>query len=90
MLVVIYEVPDAAKIIEIFDRFGAESNPDHSRNVRQDVFGLTAGVISGAALGGATGALLGGPVGAAAGIAAGIVAGGAAGAAAGKAVEHQK
>ncbi|HUB68083.1 MAG TPA: hypothetical protein VL981_11420 [Candidatus Methylacidiphilales bacterium] len=90
VLVAVYDVTDPAEVIEIFDRFGAEANPDGSRNVRQDVFGMTAGAVSGAALGGATGAALGGPIGATAGIAAGVVIGAGAGAAAGKAVEHKK
>jgi len=88
--VAVHNVTDPDPIVEIFDRFGAEYNPDGSRNVRQDVVGMTAGAGAGAVVGGATGLVTGGPVGAAIGAAAGAVVGGGAGAAAGKAVEHKK
>jgi len=90
ILAVVYNVVDPAPVIDIFDRFGAEYNPDGSRNLRDDVAGLTVGAVVGAAAGGVAGSLVGGPVGAAAGTAAGAVVGGSAGAAAGKAVEHRK
>jgi hypothetical protein len=88
--VAIYNVTNPAPIVEIFDRFGAEYNPDGSRNVRQDVAGMTAGAGAGAVIGAAVGLVAGGPVGAAAGAAAGAVVGGGAGAAAGKGIEHNK
>jgi len=90
IFVAVYNVTEPDSIIEIFDRFGAEYNPDGSRNVRQDVAGMTAGAGAGAVVGAATGLVAGGPVGAAAGAAAGALIGGGAGAAAGKAVEHKK
>lgn len=89
-LVVIYGVNDPAPVIDIFDKFKAEYNPDGSRNAREDVSGMTAGAAIGAAAGGAAGALVGGPVGAVAGAAAGAVVGAGGGAAAGKAAEHHK
>ncbi len=90
IVVAVYGVVDPAPIIDIFDRYGAEYNPSGSRNLRQDVAGMTAGAVIGAAAGGVAGAVVGGPVGAAAGVAAGAVIGGGSGAAAGKAVEHKK
>jgi len=84
------EVSDPAPIIDVFDKFKAEYNPNGSRNLREDVAGMTAGAAVGAVAGGVAGAVIGGPVGAAAGAAAGAVVGGGAGAAAGKAVEHKK
>ena len=90
IFVAVHNVTDPTPIVEIFDRFGAQYNPDGSRNVRQDVAGLTAGAGAGAIVGAATGLVTGGPVGAAVGAAAGAVIGGGAGAAAGKAVEHNK
>jgi len=88
--VAVHNVTDPDPIVEIFDKYGAEYNPDGSRNVRQDVAGLTAGTGAGALVGAATGLVTGGPSGAAIGAAAGAVVGGGAGAAAGKAVEHNK
>ncbi len=88
--VAVHNVTNPTPIVEIFDRFGADYNPDGSRNVRQDVAGLTAGAGAGAVIGAATGLVVGGPVGAAAGAAAGAVLGGGAGAAAGKGIEHGK
>jgi hypothetical protein len=80
-LVVVHNVINPQVIIDVFDRFGAEFNPDGSRNLREDVAGMTVG---------AAGAAVAGPIGAAAGLAAGAVLGGGVGAAAGKAVEHRK
>jgi hypothetical protein len=85
-----HNVMEPKPVIEVFDRFGAEYNPDGSRNVRQDVAGLTAGTGAGAIVGAGVGLVTAGPVGAAVGAAAGAVLGGGAGAAAGKTVEHKK
>jgi len=90
VLVVVSEVTDPAPVIDIFDKFKAEYNPNGSRNLRDDVAGMTVGAAVGAVAGGVAGAVIGGPVGAAVGAAAGVVVGGGAGAAAGKAVEHKK
>jgi len=90
ILVVVYNVTDPADVIDVFDQFGAEYNPNGSRNLRDDVAGMTVGAVVGAAAGGVGGAVMGGPVGAAAGVAAGAVVGGGSGAAAGKAAEHSK
>ena len=90
VLVVVSEVTDPDPVIDIFDKFKAEYNPNGSRNLRDDVAGMTVGAAVGAAAGGVAGAVIGGPMGAAAGVAAGAVVGGGAGAAAGKAVEHKK
>jgi hypothetical protein len=89
-LVMIYEVINPAPVIDVFDKYKAEYNPDGSRNAREDVSGMTAGAAIGAAAGGAAGALVAGPVGAVAGAAAGAVVGAGGGAAAGKAAEHHK
>jgi hypothetical protein len=89
-LVVVYNVLDPAPVIDVFDKYKAEYNPDGSRNAREDVSGMTAGAAIGAAAGGAAGAVVAGPIGAAAGVAAGAVLGGGVGAAAGKAAEHHK
>jgi hypothetical protein len=90
ILVAVHEVTDPAPIIDIFDKFDAEYNPNGSRNLRDDVLGMTTGAVVGAVALGAVGAVVGGPVGAAAGVAAGAVAGGGSGAVVGKAVEHRK
>jgi hypothetical protein len=90
VLVAVYNVTDPAPVIDVFDKFKAEYNPNGSRNVREDVAGMTVGAAVGAVAGGVAGAAIGGPVGAAAGGAAGAVVGGGAGAAAGKAAEHRK
>jgi len=90
VLVVIFEVIDPTPIIDIFDKYKAEYNPNGSRNLRQDVAGMTVGAVVCAAAAGAAGAIVGGPIGAIAGAAAGAVAGGGSGAVAGKAVEHSK
>jgi hypothetical protein len=88
--VAVYGVTDPAPVIDIFDKFKAEYNPNGSRNLREDVAGMTVGAVVGAAALGAIGAAVGGPVGAAVGGVAGAVVGGGSGAAAGKAVEHRK
>jgi hypothetical protein len=90
ILVAVHNVIDPAPVIEIFDDNKAEFNPDGSRNVREDVVGMTAGAAVGAVALGVAGAAVAGPVGAAAGAAAGAVLGGAGGGAAGKASEHRK
>jgi hypothetical protein len=90
VLVVIYNSVDPAKVIDTFDKFGADFNPSGSRNLRDDVVGMTTGALVGAAAGGAIGAAVGGPVGGAAGAAAGAVVGGGSGALVGKSSEHSK
>jgi len=90
VLVIVYNVTEPSEIIDIFDRFKAEYNPNGSRNLRDDVAGMTLGVAVGAVAGGMAGGALGGPIGAVAGAAAGVVVGGGAGAAAGKSAEHSK
>ena len=52
VLVVVSEVNDPAPIIDIFDKFKAEYNPNGSRNLRDDVAGMTVGAAVGAAAGG--------------------------------------
>jgi hypothetical protein len=89
-LVAVHNVVNPKPIIDVFDQFNSDFNPNGTRNVRQDVFGMTAGAAIGATALGTAGAVVGGPLGAAAGVAAGTVVGGALGAAAGKAVEHNK
>jgi hypothetical protein len=90
ILVAVHNVTDPAPVIEAFDDNKAEYNPDGSRNLRQDVVGMTAGAAIGAIAGGVAGTVVAGPLGGAAGAAAGAVVGGGAGAAAGKASEHRK
>ncbi len=90
VLVAVSNVVDPAPIIDIFDKYKAEYNPDGGRNVRHDVGGMTAGAVVGAVAGGIVGTAVAGPVGGAAGAAAGAVVGGGTGAAAGKAIEHNK
>ncbi len=90
VLVVVYNTCDPAQVIDIFDHFGAEFNPNGSRNLRDDVLGMTTGALAGAAAGGAVGAMLGGPIGSAAGAAAGALVGGGSGAAVGLSSEHNK
>jgi len=90
VLVVVSDVTDPDPVIDIFNKFKAEFNPNGSRNLRDDVAGMTVGAAVGAVAGGVAGAVIGGPVGAAAGVAAGAVVGGGSGAAVGKAVEHKK
>jgi hypothetical protein len=90
VMVAVYDVIDPAPIIDILDEFHAEFNPDGSRNLREDVLGMTTGAVVGAAALGIIGSAVGGPAGAAVGAAAGAVLGGGSGAAVGKAVEHGK
>jgi len=90
VFVAVYNVTDPAAVIDVFDRCQAEYNPNGSRNLRQDVVGMTAGAMIGAATLGAVGAVIGGPVGAVAGATAGAALGGGTGAAAGTSVEHRK
>ena len=89
-LVAVHNVIDAKPVIDVFDQYKSDFNPNGTRNVRQDVFGMTAGAAIAATALGTAGAVIAGPVGAAAGVAAGTALGGALGAAAGKAVEHNK
>ena len=86
----VHNVKNPAPVIEIFDEHKAEYNLDGTRNLRQDVAGLTVGAAAGAAAGGATGTLVAGPVGTAVGAATGAVVGGGVGAVVGKAREHRK
>ncbi len=90
VFVAVYEVTDPAPIIDIFNKYKAEYNPNGSRNLRNDVAGMTVGAVVCAAAGGAAGAVIAGPVGAIAGASVGAVAGGGSGAVAGKASEHSK
>jgi hypothetical protein len=90
ILVAVHNVIQPTPVIEVFDRHGAEYNPDGSRNLRDDVIGMTAGAAAGAVAGGAIGTAVAGPLGTAAGAVIGAVVGGGAGAAAGKAAEHHK
>lgn len=90
ILVAVHDVTDPAPVIEVFDAYQAEFNPDGSRNLREDVMGLTAGAAAGAVAGGVAGTAVAGPIGTAVGAAAGAVVGGGAGAAIGKATEHRK
>jgi hypothetical protein len=86
----VYNVKNPAAVIEIFDNNKADYNLDGSRNIRQDVAGLTAGAATGATTGGVTGAFVAGPVGTAVGAATGAVVGGGFGAVVGKVREHLK
>lgn len=90
LFVAVHEVTAPAPVIDVFDAYQAEFNPDGSRNLREDVVGLTAGAVTGAVAGGVAGTIAAGPLGGAVGAAAGAVVGGGAGAAAGKATEHRK
>jgi len=90
ILVAVHNVTEPAPVIEVFDDNKAEYNPDGSRNLRDDVAGMTAGAAVGAVAGGVAGTAVAGPLGGAVGAAAGAVVGGGAGAAVGKAVEHRK
>jgi hypothetical protein len=86
----VHNVKDPTPIIEIFDTHKAEYNLDGSRNLRQDVAGLTIGTAAGATSGGVTGTLVAGPLGTAVGAASGAVVGGGLGSVIGKAKEHLK
>jgi hypothetical protein len=90
IVVTVCEVNDPALIIDIFDAYHASYIPNASRNLRQDVLGMTAGAAMGGTAGGVGGAVVGGSPGAAAGLAAGALVGAGAGAAVGKAAEHNK
>ena len=89
-LVAVYDVVDAGPVIDVLDEYQAEFNPDGSRNVRDDVVGMTTGAVVGAAALGTLGGAVAGPPGAALGAAAGAVLGGGSGAVVGKAAEHRK
>lgn len=90
ILVAAHDVTDPAPVIEVFDDNKAEYNPDGSRNLREDVAGMTVGAAIGAVAGGVAGTAAAGPIGGAMGAAAGAVVGGGVGGAAGKAAEHRK
>lgn len=90
ILVAVHNVTEPGPVIDVLDSNGAQHNPDGSRNLRDDVAGMTLGAAAGAVAGGVAGAVVAGPLGGAVGAAAGAVVGGGAGAAAGKAAEHHK
>jgi hypothetical protein len=90
ILVAVHNVTVPDKVIEVFNDNKAESNPDGSRNLRQDVVDLTTGAAAGAVAGAVAGTAVAGPLGGAVGAAAGAVIGAGAGGAAGKAIEHNK
>jgi hypothetical protein len=90
ILVAVHSVTEPHIIIDIFNKNCAEFNPNGSRNVREDVVGMTAGAAAGAVAGGTAGAVAGGPIGAAVGAATGAIVGATAGASMGKALEHRK
>ena len=90
ILVAVHNVTEPGPVIDVLDNNGAQHNPDGSRNLRDDVAGLTAGAAIGAVAGGVAGTAVAGPLGGAVGAAAGAIVGGGAGAAAGKAAEHSK
>jgi len=89
-LVAVHNVIEPKPVIDVFDQYGSDFNPNGTRNVRQDVFGMTAGAAVAATALGTAGAVAGGPIGAVAGVAAGTFIGAAFGAATGKSVEHRK
>lgn len=90
ILVAAHNVTEPGPVIDVLDNNGAQHNPDGSRNMRDDVAGMTAGAAAGAIAGAVAGAVVGGPLGSAVGAGAGAIVGGGAGAAAGKAAEHRK
>ena len=90
ILVAVHNVTEPARVIDVLDNNGAQHNPDGSRNMRDDVAGMTVGAAAGAVAGAVAGTAVAGPIGGAVGAAAGAVVGGGAGAAAGKAAEHRK
>ncbi|HEX4141877.1 MAG TPA: hypothetical protein VHY09_16125 [Candidatus Methylacidiphilales bacterium] len=90
ILVAVHNVTEPGPVIDVLDNNGAQHNPDLSRNMRDDVAGMTVGAAVGAVAGAVAGTAVAGPLGGAAGAAAGAVVGGGAGAAAGKAAEHRK
>lgn len=65
VMVTVFNVPEelSGVVIHICNENGSQYDPDGSRNVRDDVVGMTTGALAGAALG----ALVAGPLGAAAG-----------------------
>lgn len=69
------EEDDVGKVIQVLNKNGSHYNPDGSRNVREDVVGMTGGAALGAAIGG----VAGGPVGATLGGVVGAAVGGVAG-----------
>jgi hypothetical protein len=89
-LVAVYDVVEPGPVIDVLDEYQAEFNPDGSRNIRDDVVGMTTGAVVGAAALGTVGGAVAGPAGAALGAAAGAVIGGGSGAAVGKVAEHRK
>ncbi len=89
-LVAVYDVMEPGPVIDVLDEYHAEYNPDGSRNIRDDVVGMTTGAVVGAAAFGTLGGAVAGPPGAAIGAAAGAVLGGGSGAAVGKVAEHRK
>lgn len=90
ILVAVHNVTEPGPVIDALDNNGAQHNPDGSRNMRDDVAGLTVGAAAGAVAGAVAGTAVAGPLGGAVGAAAGAIVGGGAGAAAGKAAEHSK
>jgi len=57
VLVVVYEVANAAPVIDIFEAYQAEYNPNGPRNVREDVVDTTGGATDGASVGDQSGAV---------------------------------
>lgn len=88
VLVVVHDVVDAGPVIDIFDKYHAIHNPDGSRNMREDVMGMTVGAAVGATALGLAGGIVAGPLGAAIGVATGAIVGGGSGAVVGKSSEH--
>src|SRR6201996_5150497 len=75
ILVAVHNVTEPARVIDVLDNNGAQHNPDGSRNMRDDVAGMTVGAAAGAVAGGVAGAVVAGPLGGAVGAAAGAVIG---------------
>jgi len=86
ILVTVHNVINPIPIIDIFDRYKAEHNPNGPRNLREDVLSMTRCAIVGAAAFGLVGAAFGVPAGAAGA----VTGGGGSGAVARKAAEHGK
>ena len=61
-LVAVHNVTDPTPVIEVFDDHKAEYNPDGSRNLRDDVAGMTVGAVAGAVAGGVAGTAIAGPL----------------------------
>lgn len=76
-LVTVSNVPEkqCGEVIRVLNKNGSHFNPDGTRNVRDDVVGMTTGAVIGAVVG----ALMGGPAGIAVGEIGGGVIGGALG-----------